>query len=120
LGRNHYDLWHFARNPLDETLVRGLWVFKVWCDVGDDNRGTKPLDTNEMLRQREAQEFAPESIGKLTQPVDIPTWGNTVRTGIQFLASIDDKENRLSTCNQRYRREVEVALSAGGFQQQSR
>jgi predicted nucleotidyltransferase component of viral defense system len=115
LGRDLYDLWHFAQSPLDEALVRRLWVLKVWCDVVDDNRGDKPLDTYAMLRQRNPQEFAPESIGKLTQPVDIPTWEKTVRRRFQFLAVLDEEEKLFSTCNQRYRREIEMALSAGGF-----
>lgn len=103
LGRDLYDLWHFAQNPLDEALIRRLWVLKVWCDVVNDNRGTKPLDTIEILRQRDPKEFSPESIGKLTHPVDILTWEKTVRTKFQFLANLDEEEKQFSTCNQRYK-----------------
>jgi hypothetical protein len=39
LGRDVYDLAQFASRPVDERLVRRLWVLKVWADVVDDGRG---------------------------------------------------------------------------------
>lgn len=44
LGRDLYDLNHFAGRQIDEPLVRRLWVLKVWGDVVDDGRGGRPLD----------------------------------------------------------------------------
>jgi hypothetical protein len=44
LGRDLYDLFRFAGRPIDEPLVRRLWVLKVWGDVVDDGRGHGPLD----------------------------------------------------------------------------
>jgi uncharacterized protein len=44
LGRDLYDLHQFANRTIDEPLVRRLWVLKVWGDVVDDGRGSKPAD----------------------------------------------------------------------------
>ncbi len=40
LGRDVYDLVQLADLPIDERLVRRLWVLKVWGDVVDDSRGS--------------------------------------------------------------------------------
>ena len=71
LGRDVYDLARMASRPIDEPLVRRLWVLKVWGDVVDDRRGDGPLDPADVLTERREQDFASESIGMLTQPV---TW----------------------------------------------
>jgi predicted nucleotidyltransferase component of viral defense system len=115
LGRDVYDLAQFARRPMDEPLVRRLWVLKVWGDVVDEGRGTGPLDPADILTERREQDFAPESIGKLTQPVDLAGWERTVRQRYGFLAEVDDSERRWAACDPRHRREVEAALAAGGF-----
>ena len=59
--------------------------------------------------------FASESLGILTQPVDLPGWESQVRRRYGFLANLDDDERRWAACDPRHRREVEAALSAGGF-----
>ncbi len=100
---------------MDEPLVRRLWVLKVWGDVVDEGRGTGPLDPADVLTERREQDFAPESIGKLTQPVDLAGWERTVRHRYGFLAEVDDSERRWAACDPRHRREVEAALAAGGF-----
>ncbi|MCA9759812.1 MAG: hypothetical protein KDA27_28705, partial [Candidatus Eisenbacteria bacterium] len=83
--------------------------------VVDDGRGSKPLDPAEVLRERREQEFAPESIGKLTRPVEIQVWERRVRTRFAFLADLDEAEQRWATCNARDRGEVQAACQAGGF-----
>ena len=52
LGRDVYDLAQFAGRPIDERLVRRLWVLKVWADVVDDGRGSGPLDPHDVLVSR--------------------------------------------------------------------
>ena len=42
LGRDLYDLDQFAGRHIDEPVVRRLWVLKVWGDVVDDGRGSRP------------------------------------------------------------------------------
>jgi predicted nucleotidyltransferase component of viral defense system len=115
LGRDVYDLAQFARRPMNEPLVRRLWVLKVWGDVVDEGRGTGPLDPADILTERREQDFAPESIGKLTQPVDLAGWERTVRHRYGFLAELDESERRWAACDPRHRREVEATLAAGGF-----
>lgn len=115
LGRDVYDLANFAGRPIDEALVRRLWVLKVWVDVVDDNRGSGPLNPADVLAERREQQFAPESIGRLTQPVDLAGWERTVRRRFTFLEDLDDGERRWAVCDPRHRREVEAALTAGGF-----
>ena len=115
LGRDLYDLAQFAERRMDESLIRRLWVLKVWGDVVDDGRGSKPLDPAEVLRERREQEFAPESIGKLTRPVEIQTWERRVRTRFAFLADLDEAEQRWAACNARDRGEVLGACQSGGF-----
>jgi uncharacterized protein len=115
LGRDVYDLAQMASRPIDEPLVRRLWVLKVWGDVVDDRRGDGPLDPADVLTERREQDFASESIGILTQPIDLPGWERTVRYRYGFLADLDNSERRWAACDPRHRREVEVALAAGAF-----
>lgn len=114
LGRDVYDLAQFAERRIEEPLVRRLWVLKVWCDVVDDRRGSKPLDPSDVLRERKETEFEPESIGKLTRPIDIAMWERRVRRRFGFLADLNEDEQRWATCNPRHRFEVERACGAGG------
>jgi uncharacterized protein len=115
LGRDVYDLAQMARRPIDERLVRRLWVLKVWGDVNDDSRGAAPLDPADVLNQRREQDFEQESIGKLTQPVDLVGWERSVRRRFTFLADLDVDELRWAGCDPRHRREVDAALVSGGF-----
>lgn len=112
LGRDLYDLNQFAARSIDEPLVRRLWILKVWGDVVDDGRGDRPLDPFDVLRPRSEREFAPESLGKLTQPVNLATWIEQVRKRFGFLAQLDDDERRWATCSERDRRQIEAALAA--------
>ncbi len=115
LGRDVYDLAQMASRPIDEPLVRRLWVLKVWGDVVDDRRGDRPLAPADVLTVRRQEDFVPESIGMLTQPVDLPRWERQVRNRYGFIADLDDDERRWAACDPRHRREVEAALAAGGF-----
>lgn len=112
LGRDLYDLNHFAGRRLDEGLVRRLWVLKVWGDVVDDGRGDRPLEPHDVLRERRPQEFTLDSIGVLTRPVEVERWEARVRTRFQFLADLDDDERRWAACDERHRREIDAALAA--------
>lgn len=115
LGRDVYDLAQFASGAMDEALVRRLWVLKVWGDVVDDGRGDKPADPADILETRSEADFAPDSIGKLTQPVDLQRWERVVRKRFKFLAALDDDERRWVACDSRDRHEIETAIDAGGF-----
>lgn len=115
LGRDVYDLAKLADRPINEVLVRRLWVLKVWGDVNDDRRGAGPLDPADVLTERRERDFEPESIGILTQPVDIPAWERRVRQRYTFLADLDDDERRWAACDLRDRYEIEQVLAAGGF-----
>lgn len=111
LGRDLYDLYYLAGRPINETLVRRLWVLKVWGDVVDDGRGNGPLDPDDVLRGRRERDFAPDSIGILTRPVDLVAWEARVRTRFGFLAELDEDERRWTACDPRHRREIEAALA---------
>lgn len=115
LGRDVYDLAQLGGRPIDEALVRRLWVLKVWQDVNDDERGDRPLTPEQVLAPRRPQDFAPDSIGKLTQPVDLPRWERRVRERFGFLAELDEDELRWATCDPRLRAEIEAAVAAKGF-----
>lgn len=115
LGRDVYDLAQMAGRPIDERLVRRLWVLKVWHDVNDDDRGSGPLTAQDVLQPRRVQDFVPDSIGKLTQPVDLEGWERRVRERFGFLADLDDDERRWAACGLRDRYEVETMVAAGGF-----
>ena len=115
LGRDVYDLAQFATGAMDEPLVRRLWILKVWNDVVDDGRGQKPADPLDVLSPRTSSDFAPDSIGKLTRPVDIEDWERRVRQRFVFLAALDEAEQRWAHCDPRDRHQVETAISAGGF-----
>jgi predicted nucleotidyltransferase component of viral defense system len=110
LARDLYDLHWFAQRPLDERLVRRLWVMKVYFDVVDDDRGDRPFDPSEVLELRHARDFVEEDIGYLTQLVDIGGWIATVRRRYEFLRDLDGDEQRWVQCNPRDRHEVATAL----------
>ena len=103
LARDVFDLAQFAARFIDEPTVRRLWVLKVWGDVVDDGRGGKPLSPADVLTERKERDFAPESIGALTQPIDVAGWERRTRLRFQFLADLDDIEQRLALCDPRDR-----------------
>ncbi len=115
LGRDVYDLAQFAGRPVDERLVRRLWVLKVWADVVDDGRGSGPLDPHDCSCPAASETSLP------TPSVPSPdpwTWrhGNApVRDRFGFLADLDQDERRWTACDPRHRDEIQVALSNQGF-----
>lgn len=115
LGRDVYDLAQFAGRPIDERLVRRLWVLKVWADVVDDGRGSGPIDPHDVLVPRGERDFAPDSVGALTRPVELTVWERRVRDRFGFLADLDQDERRWTACDPRHREEIQVALSNRGF-----
>lgn len=115
LARDVYDLAQFAGRAIDEPMVRRLWVLKVWGDVVDDGRGERPLDPLDVLREKRERDFAPESIGVLTQPADIEGWERTTRNRFQFLADLDEYELTWTRCDPRDRGSVETAIAQGGI-----
>ena len=114
LGRDVYDLAQFATRPMNEPLVRRLWVLKVWGDVVDDRRGDKPLDPADVLNGRSERDFLPESIGKLTRSVDLGGWERQVRARFGFLADLDEFEQRWAACDPRDSYEVSETTRLGG------
>jgi predicted nucleotidyltransferase component of viral defense system len=115
LQRDLYDLSRFAQRAMDDPTVRRLWVLKVWQDVVEDRRGSGPLDPADILIPKTAKDFAPDSLGVLTHPVDIEGWERQVRRRFSFLANLNDAEKRLARCDPRDRREVDAAIAAGNF-----
>jgi predicted nucleotidyltransferase component of viral defense system len=113
LARDLYDLqWFATSGALDESLVRRLWVLKVYRDVVVDTRGTKPVDPQEILRPRDESEFRREDIGYLTKPVRLKDWIAIIRSRYAFLADLDADEQRWAQCNERDLHEVETALAS--------
>ncbi len=115
LARDLYDLAWFASRPIDEALLRRLWVLKVYSDVVEDGRGNKPLTANDVLDKRDLKDLQAAEIGVLTQPKDIPGWDAKVRARFAFLADMDRLEADLASCNARHRQEVHQLLVSGGF-----
>lgn len=114
LGRDMYDRRWMAGERLNESLIRRLWVLKVWADINDDNRGAPPLDVTDMLRQRTESDFRDDSIGALTRPVDIPAWETRVRHRFAFLADLDDSEREWARCDRRDLYAIKRALEELG------
>lgn len=100
LARDLYDLaWAAAGPPFDDVLVRRMLVLKVWHDVVEDGLGTRPFDAADILDDRSPDDFAPEDIGLLTRPVDLPGWIELVRTRFAFVADLDDEERAVARCS---------------------
>lgn len=112
LARDLYDLAWLAGRPFDEALVRRVTAMKIWSDVVDDGLGDKPWHPDEILRPRAEAEFAPEAIGYLTTPVDIPAWVTRVRTRFEFLRDLDEVEMRLLRCSRTDEWEVRQMIEA--------
>lgn len=74
----------------------------------DDGRGTRPLSSDDLLRDRGPNEFVAEDIGYLTHPIDIGAWLATAQERYAFLRDLDDDERRWSACNPGHRYEVET------------
>ena len=115
LARDLYDLAWFATRPIDDTLLRRLWVLKVYCDVVEDGRGGKPLAPSDVLAKRDVNDFPAASIGVLTQAADLAGWEAKVRARFAFLARLDADEARFALCNAHDHDEVLRLLAAGGF-----
>lgn len=115
LQRDLYDLSCFAQRAMDAATIRRLWVLKVWQDVVDDRRGSRPLAPADILTPKAVKTFAPDSLGILTHPVDLAKWERQVRHRFAFLANLDDDEKRWAQCDPRHRREVANAITAQGF-----
>lgn len=115
LARDLYDLAWFAQRPLDDALVRRLWVVKVYFDVVDDHRGSPPLRPHDVLGDRDPRRFVAEDIGYLTQPVDIDAWIANVQRRYQFLAALTPDETRWAECNAGHRHEVTAAIADLGL-----
>ena len=112
LARDVYDLAQFASRPMDEAMVRRLWVLKVWGDVVDDHRGIKPLDPADVLTEKSEKDFRPDSIGVLTQPIDIVGWERKARQRFQFLGDLHPDEQQWALCDPRDRHKIEDALGS--------
>lgn len=112
LARDLYDLqWFGTTGAFDAALVRRLWVLKTYRDVVVDGRGDKPIEPGEVLRPRSANDFKPEDIGYLTQPVRIAEWIDVIGTRYAFLADLDTEELRYFACNARDLYAVETELT---------
>lgn len=59
---------------------------------------------SDVLTEYREQDFAPESIGVLTQPIDIGAWERRARKRFAFLADFDADEQQLALCDPRDRR----------------
>ena len=113
LARDLYDLqWFATSGALDISLIRRLWVLKVYRDVVVDGRGTKPVEPQEILKPRDEREFRREDIGYLTRPVRLAEWIAIIRSRYAFLAHLDADEQRWAQCNERDLHDVETALAS--------
>ena len=118
LARDLYDLqWYATAGPMDQALVRRLWVLKVYRDIVVDGRGGKPIDPADVLSHRVSSSFRPEDIGYLTKPVRIDEWIATVQSRYAFLTELDASEHRWAECNERDLYEVESTLAAFGVKE---
>ena len=111
LTRDLYDLAWYAEHPFNEPLVRRLWVLKVYRDIVRDKRGGKPIDPEQVLHARKADDFRSEDIGYLTGKVDIPGWMTTITRRFGFLRDLDDQEQLWCACNPRDDYDVTQALA---------
>lgn len=114
LARDLYDLAWFSQRPLDDALVRRLWVIKVYFDVVDDGRGRSPLAADDVVGRRDPRAFVTEDIGYLTQPVDIEAWIAIVRSRYQFLTAFTSEESRWADCHIGHRHELLAAIERLG------
>jgi predicted nucleotidyltransferase component of viral defense system len=100
LARDLYDLlWYGDQGALDEALIRRLWVLKVYQDVVQDRRWSVRFDPATILIPRQAKDIDEESIGFLTQPIDIPGWERRFRERYAFLAHLDDEDSKWASCH---------------------
>jgi len=111
LARDLYDLAWYSGRPFDEPLVRRLWVLKTYRDIVRDQRGGKPIDPEQILHARKADDFRSEDIGYLTGKVDILGWMATVARRFAFLRDLDEQEQQWCACNSRDDYSVTQALA---------
>ena len=69
-------------------------MLKLWVDVVDDHRVTKPLDPADVLAPERKRDFRTDSRGILTRPIDVAGWERAVRLRRAFLDDLDDDEHR--------------------------
>ncbi|MFQ5544486.1 MAG: nucleotidyl transferase AbiEii/AbiGii toxin family protein, partial [Acidiferrobacterales bacterium] len=114
LARDLYDLYWLAGRPLDEPLVRRLWLLKCYIDIVEDSLGNAPINPLDVLQPRSSQQFDEEAIGFLTHPVDIALWERTVRERYGFLADLEQDETQWAQVNRRNHYEIQQVIAALG------
>ena len=110
LARDLYDLYWLAQKPFNESLVRRLWILKTYEDIVLEKRGSGPIEPDQVLKERYADEFLREDIGFLVGNIDIPAWIASVQNRYSFLKALDDEECQWSMCNPRDKHSVSQAL----------
>lgn len=97
--RDLYDLFWYGKHTFDESLVRRVFVLKVWHDVVDDGLGRGPLSPDDVTAYVDPGRIVQEDIGLLTQPVQPELWLKSVRKRFQFLRAFDGDETRIARCS---------------------
>jgi predicted nucleotidyltransferase component of viral defense system len=116
LARDLYDLvWYGRQGVLDEASIRRLWLLKVYNDVVIDGRwNNRAFNPAAIMTARQAADIDEESIGYLTQPVDIPGWEAEFRRRYAFLADLDHDDRDWSKCHAGRRYEYGQLIASYG------
>ncbi len=99
--RDLYDLYWYSQRPLNEPLLRRLFVLKVWNDTVVDELNRGPIAPTRLLEPIRAEGVRAESIGLLTQPVEVSKWLATVQSRYRFITEFDDVESQIALCSPR-------------------
>jgi predicted nucleotidyltransferase component of viral defense system len=110
--RDLYDLNWFGHRALNEPLIRRAMVLKIWYDVVDEDRGTKPFDPQEIISVGNVGDVADDEIHLLTKPVEPVKWLSYVSQRYRFVTQLDETEQRIIACTARDRREVEALVAS--------
>jgi len=100
LARDLYDLvWYGRQGVLDEPLIRRLWLLKVYQDVIEDRRWQRRFDPAAVLAPRRPGDIDEESIGFLTQPMDVAGWEREFRRRYAFLQKLTRDDRGWADCH---------------------
>jgi hypothetical protein len=101
--RDLYDLWWYGKNVwLDESVIRSLWVKKVYLDSILERRWkSRKFEPGHILTTGNLKVLSRESIGLYNDDADVATWDSEFRSRYAFLLQLSEEDLHWSRCDPR-------------------
>lgn len=103
ITRDLYDLWWYGKNTqLDESLIRSLWIKKVYVDLVIENRWkNRQFEPPSVLSESTLKSLRSEQIGLYYDDSEVVIWDNEFRSRYRFLTQLTEEDLRWVRCDPR-------------------